>query len=144
MPHSPQDFIGAWSLVDWQILYPDGTATRPFGENPRGYILYTENGIMSATLAVAERKRLGHENARNASQQQKADAFDSFLNYGGPWQLDGDEVVHTVTFSMNQDLVGTQQRRSARFDGCGGLELSAHQLLADGTSRRHVLQWQRV
>jgi hypothetical protein len=46
--------------------------------------------------------------------------------------------------SLNPDMAGTEQRRLAVFDGPGSLELSAHEALKDGASRRHVLQWQKL
>ncbi len=143
MPHSPEDFIGAWAFVDWRIEYADGGITRPFGENAHGFIVYTADGIMTANIARSGRAMFGIANARNASAEQKADAFDSYFNYAGPWRIEGEDVVHAVTLSLNPDMTGTEQRRLAVFDGLGGLELSARDVLRDGASRRHVLQWQK-
>lgn len=143
MPNRPEDFLGTWNLVDWRIEYSDGGITRPFGEGARGYIIYTADGIMTASIARGERAAFGIANARNASAEQKAGAFDSYFHYAGPWRIEGEDVVHTVTMSLNPDMTGSEQRRLAVFDNAGGLELSAHEALKDGTSRRHVLQWQR-
>jgi len=144
MAHSPEHFIGAWTLVDWRIEYSDGSVTRPYGEAAHGYIIYTADGIMTASIARSDRKGFGIANARHASAEQKAAAFDSYFHYAGPWRIVGEEVVHDVTMSLNPDMTGTEQRRLAVFDGAGGLELSAHEALKDGASRRHVLQWQKV
>ena len=141
MPHSPEDFIGAWGLVDWRIEYSDGGVTRPFGEAAEGYIVYSANGIMTASIAKGDRARFGQANARNATLDQKGQAFDSYFHYAGPWQVDGDEVVHSVTMSLNPDMTGTDQRRLAVFDSAGGLTLSANEPLKDGASRHHILQW---
>lgn len=144
MAHSPEDFIGTWGLVDWRIEYADGGVTRPFGEGPHGYILYAADGVMSASIARAKRPALGLANARNASPEQKAEAIDSYFHYAGPWRIEDDEVIHAVTMSLNPDMTGTEQRRLARFDGSGGLVLSATEARADGHDRLHVLQWQRL
>jgi len=143
MPHKPEDFIGAWTFADWRIEYSDGGVTRPFGEAAHGYIVYTADGIMTASIARGGRPAFGIANARNASLEQKAAAFDSYFNYAGPWWIEGEDVVHRVTLSLNPDMTGTDQRRLARFDGKGGLELSAQDTLKDGATRRHILQWQR-
>lgn len=141
MPHSPSDFTGAWALVDWRIEYSDGAVTRPFGEGAHGYIVYSANGIMTASIATNARQPFGIPNARNASAAQKSEAFDSYFHYAGPWRIDGDTVVHSVTMSLNPDMTGTEQRRRAVFDGQGGLTLSAREALKDGASRHHILQW---
>jgi hypothetical protein len=143
MPHSIEDFVGAWSLVDWRIDYSDGGVTRPFGTEAQGYIIYSANGIMVANIAHGARERFGLANARNAALAQKYAAFDSYFAYAGPWRLEGNEVVHTVTMSLFPDMTGSEQHRLAVFDGKGGLTLSAHEPLKDGASRHHILQWQR-
>lgn len=143
MPHDPQQFLGAWHLVDWRIEYSDGGVTRPFGEGAHGYIVYTPDGIMAASIAKAVRAPFGIANARNASDAQKAEAFDSYFHYAGPWRIDGDDVVHEVTMSLNPDMTGTDQRRHAQFHGPDGLTLSAHEAMKDGRTRHHILQWRR-
>lgn len=143
MPHDPADLVGVWSLVDWRIEYADGNVTRPFGDGARGYIIYSADGAMTASIAKNRRSGLGIPNARDASTDQKAEAFDSYFHYAGPWRIEGEEVVHVVTMSLNPDMVGTEQRRLAEFDGEGGLTLSAREALNNGATRHHVLQWKR-
>ena len=143
MPHRIEDFVGAWSLIDWRIEYSDGGVTRPFGEAAHGYIVYAANRIMVANIAKGEREPFGLPNARNADAGQKGAAFDSYFAYAGPWRIEGEEVVHAVTMSLFPDMTGTEQRRLAVFDGNGGLTLSAHEPLKDGVSRHHKLQWQK-
>ncbi|MFM2409179.1 MAG: hypothetical protein RL481_7 [Pseudomonadota bacterium] len=137
----PEDFVGTWQLVDWRIEYGDGGITRPFGERAQGYIIYAADGTMTASIAKGERANFGIANARNASTNQKAQAFDSYFHYAGPWRIDGDDVVHSVTMSLNPDMTGTDQRRRAQFQGNGELTLSAKEQLKDGTERHHILQW---
>lgn len=144
MPHDPPNFIGAWHLIDWRIEYADGAVTRPFGEGARGYIVYSANGIMTASITKALRQPFGIANVRNASETQKAEAFDSYFHYAGSWRIDGEDVVHAVTMSLNADMTGTEQRRLAVFDSKGGLTLSAREALKDGASRHHILQWQKM
>ncbi len=141
MPHSSKNFIGAWQLVDWRIEYSDGGVTRPFDEGAHGYIVYSADGTMTASIAKTARPPFGIANARNATAEQKAAAFDTYFHYAGLWRIEDEEVVHQVTMSLNPGMTGTEQRRLAVFDGSGGLTLSAHEGLKDGASRHHILQW---
>ena len=143
MPHNPAAFIGAWHLVDWRIEYPDGSVTRPFGEGAHGYIVYTADGIMTASIGQAERESFGQANARRASDAQKGTAFDSYFHYAGPWRVEGEDVVHAVTLSLNPDMTGSEQRRLAQFDDAGGLTLSALETTKTGEQRHHILAWRR-
>lgn len=143
MPHKPENFFGTWKLVDWRIEYSDGGVTRPFGEGAHGYIIYSADGTMTASIAKAARPLFGIANARNASSAQKAEAFDSYFHYAGPWEIDGEDVVHSVTLSLNPDMTATEQRRYAQFHANGELTLSAKEQAKDGTERLHILQWRR-
>lgn len=98
---------------------------------------------MTASIAKAFRPPFGIANARNASSVQKAEAFDSYFHYAGPWQIDGEDVVHSVTLSLNPDMTATEQRRHAQFHANGELTLSAKEQVKDGTERLHILQWRR-
>jgi hypothetical protein len=144
VPHQPEQFIGAWQLADWRIEYGDGRVTQPFGPDPIGFIVYSGDGIMTASIAHRVRVPFGLINARDASPEQKIAAFDSYFHYAGPWRIEGDEVVHTLAMALNPDMAGTEQRRLARFDGQGGLQLSANEIAKSGLARHHVLQWQRL
>ena len=141
MSHKLEDFVGSWTLIDWRIEYSDGGVTRPFGEGAQGYIIYSADCKMTASIAKPARPPFGLANARNANAEQKAAAFDSYFHYAGPWRIEGEEVVHAVTMSLNPDMTGTDQRRLAVFNGLGELTLSAHEALKDGTERHHILQW---
>lgn len=143
MPHDAALFLGSWNLVDWRIEYSDGGVTRPFGENPVGYIVYTPDGIMTATIARTGRAPFGMANARNADAASKAAAFDSYFSYAGPWRIEDDCVIHELALSLNPDMTGTVQRRLATFSGGSDLELSATEPVKGGGHRRHVLQWRR-
>lgn len=144
MAYDSERFVGAWTLEDWRIDYEDGRCTRPFGERPTGYLLYSACGVMSASVARSERKRFHQTNARNASIEEKAGAFDSYFHYAGVWRIDGETVVHAVEMGLNPDMAGTEQRRKAMFlDNGARLQLSADEATAGGV-RRHVLLWRRA
>lgn len=140
---APETFVGAWSLVEWRIEYPDGRVTHPFGPDASGQLIYSADGKMAATVSAASRSCLGQPSARSAAASQKAEAFDSFFHYAGSWGIEGDTIIHTIEFALNPDMVGTQQRRHARCDGAAKLTLSAVESREGETTRRHTLEWVR-
>lgn len=140
----PEQFLGAWSLIDWRIEYDDGRVTRPFGEDATGQLIYAPDGSMSATVCAARRPCFDVANARDATGAQKAHAFASYFHYAGTWRLEDDDlVVHAVEFALNPDMAGTEQRRHARFGGATTLTLSAREETGEGAGRQHILQWKR-
>lgn len=141
--------LGTWHLVRWDIQYDDDRApTLPFGEGATGLILYTADGTMSACIARAGRVRLSSDSVRSAPEGERLAAFESYFQYAGPYAIRSEngrqQVVHTVTQSLNPNFVGTRQVRDMAFDAGGGLTLSASDKVP-GTSvaRHHRLVWSR-
>lgn len=135
-----RQIIGQWSLVSWEIRYPDGKIAQPFGETPRGQLLYTEDGGMSGTICRAERPVLRPDNIR-ASANDRLEAAQSYFHYAGRWHIEGNNVIHRVEFSLNPNMVSTTQIRHAEFDG-EDLILSASEVNPAGASRHHRLIWE--
>lgn len=151
MIESPPDnpLLGTWHLVRWEITYDDGRAvTLPFGAQASGLIQYTSDGWMSACIARGGRGRLSSESVRSAPEPERLAAFESYFQYAGPYQIRGkpgrQQVVHSVTHSLNPNFVDTQQVRDMSFAADGGLTLSASDKVP-GTevARHHRLIWAR-
>ncbi len=140
---SAKNLIGAWSFVDWTIT-THGRATKPFQPNPSGYIVYAENGIMSAVISAGARAVFSSDDIRKQPDSAKATAFDTYFHYAGRWHVNGDTVVHSVTMALNPNMIGTQQIRHVNLSG-NTLILSADETLEAGKgTRRHELVWKRV
>ena len=148
-PQGDNPLLGTWHLVRWEITYGDGRApSLPFGADATGLICYTSDGSMNACIARAGRIRLSSDSVRSAPVAERLAAFESFFQYAGPYQIQGaagrQQVVHTVTHSLNPNFVGTQQVRNMTFAADGQLTLSASDT-APGTTtaRHHSLVWRR-
>lgn len=141
---SKDDLIGTWQLESWTIGYADRDALSfPYGEDPQGLLLYSNDGWMSASIGRRERALLPEDvSFRKLPDAQKAAAFSSYFHYAGRYRvLDGD-VVHYVTQSLNPNFPGTEQLRHAELDG-QTLVLSGKDQSA-GVTRFHSLVWHRM
>ena len=150
MQNDLNPLLGTWQLVRWDITYGDGRApSLPFGAQATGLILYANDGWMNACIARGDRERLSSESVRSAPEAECLAAFESFFQYAGRYEIqvrDGQQqVVHSVTHSLNPNFVGTQQVRNMAFAADGSLTLSASDSVP-GTSvaRHHRLIWQRA
>ena len=78
----------------------------------------------------------------NASDAEKARAYDSYFSYGGTYEVVGDEVLHKVEYSLFPNWAGGTQRRRAELKD-GKLYLSAR--LEDGTTEARTANviWER-
>lgn len=104
----PEDLIGAWHLIDTWTEDADGNRTQHQGPDPRGIIMYTADGHMSAITRWSERPFP----AEGASDADKARMFDTYLSYAGRWSLDGDTVIHHTEHALNENWVGMDRPRN--------------------------------
>ena len=132
------DLIGGWRLESWALVYEDGRAAEyPLGRDALGYILYTPDGHMSATLSRAKRKPLASQ-----SQAEKAQAFDDVFAYAGRYEVRGEAVFHTIAVATNPALQGITSTRNVMLDG-NRLTLTGPDFSPDAP-RFHRIIWRRV
>ena len=91
MEMKPDNIVGVWTLVETYIVDDGGNKIPTLGENPKGRIIYTPDGYMVAMTEIDDRKPLSD----NASDSEKAAAFDNFMTYSGKWTLK-DNIVRSV------------------------------------------------
>jgi len=128
-------FIGTWDLVDWRIVDPSGDVTFPWGEDPRGQLVYTREGRMSAHLMGS----FAESDGGSGGLQD--------LSYWGSFSVDPDAeiVTHHVDGSSVPSWVGSEQARSFEFLGEDRLLLSAALgSSGGGAASPHRLTWVRV
>jgi hypothetical protein len=115
--------LGAWRLESWSYLYEDGRPPEfPMGADARGYILYTPQGHVSATI-------------------MRANGSECFA-YAGRYEIADGAVFHNIEVSTNQALVGLRSTRHIKLDG-DRLTLSGPDFAA-GTARTQQIVWRRI
>jgi carbonic anhydrase/acetyltransferase-like protein (isoleucine patch superfamily) len=110
--------LGAWRLVTWQSLHPDGTVSHPLGEDALGQLVYTGSGHVSAQLARADVPRFASDDWRRATPQETASAWPAYFGYFGTFSVDPEAgaVVHHIESGWFPNLAGTRQVRHYRFE----------------------------
>ncbi len=141
---SEADLVGSWQLQSWTIGYSNrDELTYPFGEDPQGLLIYTADGWMSAAISRRNRPRLpDQQSPRKISAELQAQAYSSYFHYAGRYAVNGGDVIHYVTQSLNPDFPGTEQLRHAELDG-HTLALTGKDQQGEHT-RFHALVWHRV
>jgi Lipocalin-like domain len=89
--------VGGWRLTGYEVT-ADGKTEHPLGENPRGAILYTPDGYMSAQLAGPGPYK----------DDDRPDAY--YIAYSGPYDVDqtNQTVAHHVQVSVIPSWLGTR------------------------------------
>ena len=136
-PPVSQRLVGAWELVNYDIIAADGTR-RP-GAYDRGQISYDASGRMSAHLMSSSNKA----DQTPQTDEARATAYRRYLGYYGSFVVDEAKgiVTHIVEGSSNPGWVGSRQVRYYE------LSSDSQQLtlsLRDATGRTtQALVWKR-
>ena len=129
MPLPDNALHGGWRLDSFVARDDAGHTRYPLGRRPRGLILYTADGWMSAQLAP--------------DPSGGADEIGDYIAYGGRFHVDAaaGTVRHDVVMATMPDLIAQPQLRQYEIDG-DVLTLSAT-MTDDSGSTHSTLVWRR-
>jgi Lipocalin-like domain len=142
---SRPEILGAWRLVSYEVRAMDGTIIDyPFGEDADGFLVYTDDGYMSAQLMRRHRSPYDHPWGVGGLTEQSAAAARGYLAYSGPFDVDEDNgtVRHHASISLYPNWVGGDQVRHAELRD-GRLILVAGVDDQFGPGARASITWQR-
>jgi hypothetical protein len=96
-----EELLGTW-ILQLAEDFVDGKWIRKYGDNPRGYFTFTQDGQVSVQFMKFP-----------VDSSNKTDPFGSYLAYFGSFEVD--EAAGTFTTyvkgALNPELVGTRQTR---------------------------------
>jgi lipocalin-like protein len=132
--------VGTWKLVSASNTTSSGERNEsPFGTRPVGFLTYGD-GRVTALISYDGRKSLS---VGGGNLEEQAEAFKTFLAYGGPYTFTGDKVVHHVEISSIQNYVGRDLVRDIKFQG-DQLILVTPPTRINGKLQTVELIWQRL
>ena len=132
---------GRWNIVSWRQDYDDGRAVLPFGETVEGFLEYRGDRFV-VMLAKGDRPHFTTGGQWDASDEEKARAYETGLFYAGTFRVEGDLMIHMVEIASVPAWTGSIQKRRLNLDS-ETLQLSAR--IEDGTpmARTAVLNWRK-
>jgi len=140
MPGDSAPFIGAWTLLSYELLLPTGVVEKPLGDHPAGRILYLANGQMSAQVAASGLDPLAGADPREATPEEAGRAWRNYVGYWGTFMVDAEAgvVIHAVEGAWFPNWIGQKQVRRYRFSG------NTLTLEADSPAWHATLVWRRI
>ncbi|MCB0193652.1 MAG: lipocalin-like domain-containing protein [Anaerolineae bacterium] len=161
-----RNLVGIWKMVS-MVITLDGFLSRllrimvdretpfltklrhepiiyPHGQEASGYIMYNDQGYMSAHVMNANRPHVTTAaNLIDAGDEEKAQATYTYLSYAGPYTIQADQVIHQPTLSLFPNFVGTDLVRIIKLAGTQ-LTLSTLPVKAMGVVVTVIIVWKRV
>lgn len=132
MPDAREQFVGVWRLVDYRIEGTDGAVVNPLGSAPKGRLVYTAGGRMSAHLMAG------------GVPDDGAPFPDPLIGggYCGRFRLDAARVYHDVEIATVPGRPNTTLTREWSFDG-EDLVLVARDVPRAPAPNTATLRWRR-
>jgi Lipocalin-like domain len=90
--------LGSWSFVLAEITAADGKTSHPFGESPRGVLIFTPDGRFAQIHISGDAPKIVSGNRLNGTSEEYAAIMRGSLSVFGTYAVD--EEKRTVTYSI--------------------------------------------
>jgi hypothetical protein len=140
---APHSVLGTWNLLSWEMRSSNGKVTTPIGKNPKGVIVYDDDGRMTVQLMQSDRPLSASADPFGAAPDEIVGAWMGFISYAGRYEIDSSRkrVIHHVEICSFPNWVGTRQERFYHFEG-DRLVLSTPPISLGGESTVSTLVWE--
>lgn len=142
-----EQLIGAWKLVSYVEIPTDGSApVHPMGEEPKGIIMYTPDGYMSAQLERPGRPNFVSGDWFKGTTEEVKEEASGYIAYCGPFHTDEEtrQLTHSMFVSLFPNWIGQTQPRVVKIEG-DMLHLStASPIRSGGKETNSFLTWKRA
>jgi hypothetical protein len=141
------ELIGAWKLISYEEHPVDGSAPfKPMGENPKGIIMYTPDGYMSAQLMRPDRRPFASGDWFKGTLDEYQEEASTYIAYSGPFHVDEEKrtLTHSMFVSLFPNWIGQTQPRVVGIEG-DILHLSTETpIQSGGRTVMSRLEWKRA
>jgi hypothetical protein len=134
--------IGTWRLVSAERHASDGSVARLLGDEPAGYIVYTEDNHVFVQLMQRGPRRFSGGAIFGGTSDECWKAL-GYAAYGGTYEFRDGMVVHQVELSPFPGLTGNELLRHMDWDGVR-LVLTTLPRVVNGLPQFSRLTWERV
>jgi len=135
--------VGTYRLVSMEHFTADGEVGRPFGEEPRGFMIYAPEGVMSAILMRRDRPNFPAGDILGGSDAERVAAFASASAYAGHYEVIDDQIIHHLEVTTYPNWTDTDQPR--HFDLTDThLTLYPPDMLMEGKIRHGRVHFERL
>lgn len=95
------DIVGTWVLVSFTAETSDSKKFAPWGENPCGQIIYTDDGNMSVILTRKGRDKFAIPDPLGGTLEEIKQAFEDMDAYAGTYEINSKEkyITHHAAIS---------------------------------------------
>ena len=106
-----QQLVGTWTFVSSTTKNPDGSPA--WGSNPKGLVIFTENGRYSSQLMRSDRPKFASKNRTTGTPEENKAAVQGAISSFGTYSVDEANKTFTIRYEASSypNLEGTEQKR---------------------------------
>ena len=93
-----EQVVGTWNFVVAEITTPDGKKSFPFGETPKGILIFTADGHFAQIHVASDVPRIASNNRMTGTPEEYAAIMRRSLSVFGIYTID--EAKKTVTYNI--------------------------------------------
>jgi hypothetical protein len=93
-----EQIVGTWNFVVAEVTAPDGKKSFPFGETPRGILIFTADGQFSQIHAASDLPTIASNNRLTGTADENAEIMRRSIWLFGTYDVN--EEKKTVTFKI--------------------------------------------
>jgi hypothetical protein len=90
--------VGTWGFVVAEVTAPDGKKSFPFGETPKGILIFTADGHFAQIHVASDVPKIASNNRLTATPEEYAAIMRRSLSVFGTYRVD--EANKTVTYTI--------------------------------------------
>jgi hypothetical protein len=93
-----EQIVGTWQFIVAEVSAPDGKKSFPFGETPKGLLVFTSDGHFSQIHVASDVPKFASGNRLTGTPEEYATIMRRSLSVFGTYTVD--EAKKTVTFKI--------------------------------------------
>jgi hypothetical protein len=94
-----EQLIGTWTLVSVDNIYPDSSRVHPYGENPKGMLVFDNRSNYAIQIYKAIRPKIASGDKNICTPEESKALIQGSNAHFGKYTVD--EAKHTITFKVN-------------------------------------------
>jgi hypothetical protein len=93
-----EQIVGTWNFVVAEVAVPDGKKSFPFGETPKGILIFTADGRFAQIHVAGDAPRIASNNRLTGTPEEYAEIMRRSLSVFGSYTVD--EANRAVTYNI--------------------------------------------
>ena len=109
-----EQIVGTWNFVVAEVVAPDGKKSFPFGETPKGILIFTADGHFAQIHVASDVPKIASNNRLTGTPEEYATIMRRSLSVFGDYSINEEKktVTYKIVSATHPNWQGEVQERS--------------------------------